>query len=107
MSSSGSGGFSWHVTALSVLAGVGAGYFIGLLTVRWMWRDRRQPPQPPRPRPDLVGTLTDLTAEVGNLRTVISDILIQLDRQGRQPHFDETRRRSSESDTPYYEFELV
>ena len=35
------GGSSWHYTAVSVLAGVGAGCVLGVLGARLLWRKRR------------------------------------------------------------------
>lgn len=82
---SSSNGLSWHITGLSVLAGIGTGYLIGLLTVEWLRRRRSPPGRDPHP-PDLVAALSGLSAEVGNLRTTISELLQQLARRESLPY---------------------
>ena len=48
MSTSSSG--SWHQTALSILAGAGAGYLLGMLSARLLWgRDRGRGDREGRP----------------------------------------------------------
>lgn len=65
---------SWHYTTFGVLVGVGAGYLIGVLSVRWLWK------RPPAHRPhqqaqsqqtDLVAALVKLTEEVAGLRQAL------------------------------------
>lgn len=76
---------SWQVTTLSVLAGVGAGYLIGVLTAKWLQKGRRPTPRG-EPAPsrqsyaDLAASLSTLTAEVGNLRATLLELIQHLGR---------------------------
>lgn len=72
MSSSNSSNFSWPYAAASVLAGVGAGYMLGVASSKWLMsrsdaakpqETTRQPAQQPPPG-NLVSALVELTAEV-------------------------------------------
>lgn len=78
---------SWHVTVVSVLAGLGVGYLVGVLTAKWVW------PRPPRrTRPDqlnagLAAAIADLASHVNNLGTAIS--LHQLQRVSSGSHRSE------------------
>lgn len=73
-SSSGSGSLvSWSVTAAGVLAGLGAGYALGMSTSSWLSSSRSRRPSGPGPRSaavgesvtgNLVAALVELTAEV-------------------------------------------
>lgn len=74
---SSSGCSSWHVTTISVLAGLGAGYLIGVLTGKWLLQRRRGRAQgrPSRQSYEhLVAVLSTLTSEVGDLQRAISEI---------------------------------
>ena len=82
MSSQTSSPSSWHYTALTVLAGVGAGYLIGIVSGKWIWkgqRSRRQPPFSSAPRSQgqpsttyLISAIGELTAELGRLREAVA-----------------------------------
>lgn len=74
-------GVSWRYTAVGVLAGVGAGYLLGVISSKWLWRQKpRQRPRNPPGDPELVAALTALTSEVGSLRQAI-----EVDRTSRRP----------------------
>lgn len=75
-------GVSWRYTAVGVLAGVGAGYLLGVVSSKWLWRQKPRP----RPRPgdpELIAALAALTSEVAGLRQAIE--LGRLDRTSRRP----------------------
>ena len=64
---------SWSVTAAGVLAGLGAGYALGMSTSSWLSSSRSRRPSGPGPRAaavgesvtgNLVAALVELTAEV-------------------------------------------
>ena len=72
-SSSGSGSLvSWSVTAAGVLAGLGAGYALGMSSSSWLTSSRSQRPSVPARASavegnvsgNLVAALVELTAEV-------------------------------------------
>ena len=101
---------SWRVTTLSVLAGVGAGYLIGLLTTKWLLRESRGsggslaargrssgPPPPASATSDLVASLTSLTAELANLQAAIGHILSR-STSTRQRRRYPTREESTASE---------
>ena len=83
MSSQTSSPSSWHYTALTVLAGVGAGYLLGVVSGKWIWKQRSRGATPYRsttPRSQgqsssmtgLVSAIGELTAEMGRLREVVA-----------------------------------
>lgn len=71
---------SWHYTALTVLAGVGAGYLLGVVSGKWIWKSRvpsrsstpRSQGQPSSLTSSLVSAIGELTAEVGRLREAVA-----------------------------------
>jgi hypothetical protein len=72
--SGGSSGPSWPMTTASVLAGVGAGYVVGVLTAKW-WRSRSQASQEGGlSHPAIVTALSDLTSQVRDLRVVVLEM---------------------------------
>ena len=83
MSSQTSSPSSWHYTALTVLAGVGAGYLLGVVSGKWIWKQRPTRTDLSRsttPRSQgqssstagLVSAIGELTAEIGRLREVVA-----------------------------------
>ena len=71
MSSQTSSPSSWHYTALTVLAGVGAGYLLGVVSGRWIWRGR-QPSRSSSLSSSLVSAIGELTAEMHRLREAVA-----------------------------------
>lgn len=86
---------SWRYTVFGVLAGVGAGYILGMIGSKWLRKrtDRPRPggSQPPRDS-ELVAALAALTSEVASLRQAIE--LNGLERGSRRS----TRRVESIAD---------
>lgn len=92
--SSSSSAPSWPVAAVvTVAAGVGAGYVVGVLTAKW-WQSRGRRSHAPDgegPRPpaqshaDLVAALSDLTSQVGNLQTSLAEVLRRTARSRLRP----------------------
>lgn len=76
---------SWHYTAMTVLAGVGAGYIIGVVSSRWIWKVQRSTRLRRSSAPQsqgqasssslsssLVSAIGELTAEIGRLREAVA-----------------------------------
>lgn len=86
---------SWRYTVFGVLAGVGAGYILGVISSKWLWKHKDRPrpggSQPPRDS-ELVAALAALTSEVASLRQAID--LNGLERGSRRS----TRRVESIAD---------
>lgn len=86
---------SWRYTVFGVLAGVGAGYILGVISSKWLWKHKDRPrpgrSQPPRDS-ELVAGLAALTSEVASLRQAIE--LNGLERGSRRS----TRRVESIAD---------
>lgn len=87
MTSTSSGYYSWRVATLGIVAGVGAGYLVGLISARWWhWRRRyggaSRPTQgPPLSHADLAAALADLTSQVESLQAAIAELLLSTRRQ--------------------------
>ena len=74
-------GHSWTYTTITVLVGLGAGYLIGLISARLLWKKTNPPRQrqrtPTRDRqtraddPGLITALNALSTEVGKLRVAM------------------------------------
>lgn len=69
---------SWHMTAVSVLAGVGAGYLIGLLTTKWLWQRKVSTSSSSLSlrhecEAELAAAISGLTSEVGLLRAAMAE----------------------------------
>ena len=93
MSSQTSSPSSWHYTALTVLAGVGAGYLLGVVSSRWIWRVQRlrrrhhhssgpqsQGQSSSSLSSSLVSAIGELTAEMGRLREAVATAGINVGR---------------------------
>lgn len=121
--SSSSGGLSWRATALSILAGCGVGYMVGVLTARWWWwgRERRRrrgsgrseggnagPSQSSSSvgdsslsqttHADLATALTELTSQVESVQSAVSEILHYMRRRGQRRDVTATSAGSMTSD---------
>ena len=121
------GAFSWRVTTLSVLTGVGVGYLVGLITTKWLLKGqgaggRRRPvvsggeqqESPGNAASDLVAALTSLTMELSSLRTALSTLLSQPSRHSRRHHHsgapstiesEYVSARMGSSDDEFYDLE--
>ena len=111
-----SGSPSWHVTAISVLAGIGAGYLIGLLTIKWLNRGHAVSSSnvllTSRAQRDLMEAITNLTSEMEILRTVISNYAQRTSGYSTFQHgtesatdFMSAQGDVSESDDDFFDFE--
>ena len=60
---------SWHYTAFSVLAGVGAGYLLGLISSKWLWKEDRRAQTD---HSELVAAIAELTSEMARLRESVA-----------------------------------
>ena len=119
---------SWHYTALTVLAGVGAGYLLGVVSTRWIWRAqrlrRRHHHRSPGPQSQgqpsssssslsssLVSAIGELTTELGRLREAVAAAGVNVGRSysRRSMHtVDSTAdfvsaRGDSDSDADFFE----
>ena len=117
---------SWHYTALTVLAGVGAGYLLGVVSGRWIWRAQRLRRRHHRSSTtqsqgqasssslssSLVSAIGELTAEVGRLREAVATAGVSVGRtySRRSMHtvdsaadFVSARGDSDDSDADFFE----
>lgn len=72
---------SWTYTTITVLIGLGAGYLIGLISAKLLWKNKNPPRQrqrtPTRDRqtqgdaPGLITAVNALSTEVGKLRVAM------------------------------------
>lgn len=73
---------SWKQTALSVLAGAGAGYLLGVLSARLLWDQRGPAPGPPpaqqRNDRELTAAISGLTAEMSRLREALEQGVLEM-----------------------------
>ena len=80
------------VASVSILAGLGAGYLLGLITARWLWREERRtqrlgtghPPHQTLLSPELTTAIAELTAELGRLRQAVETGSIGLEQASRR-----------------------
>lgn len=105
-----SNGPSWQVTAATVLAGVGAGYTVGVLTAKWwQWRNRRGRSSQSqsdgcgeaylRSHTALLTALSDLTSQVRDLHMAVS-LAVQSARGRSRPESVVSDFASAQGDTP-------
>ena len=75
MTSLGQAGVSWRWTALGVAAGLGTGYLLGVVSVRWIWRPvvvqaERATAAAPQTSA-LVSAIAEIVVEMGRLRQAL------------------------------------
>ncbi len=78
---------SWHTITVSILAGIGAGYLIGVITTKLLLRERTSTSSNgthlhlPPPQIDFTSVITNLAEEVGTLRTAVLEVQNRLRRR--------------------------